>query len=117
MPQTLLKYAQHPYVAVGRVAPSPETSADDLTRIMALVRAQLAFDFTGYKKGTLRRRVRRRMGLRHFERMVDYLRLLRGDLDELKALFRDLLIGVTRFFRDPPAWELLRSKRAPGPPA
>ena len=110
MPETLLKYAQHPYVAVGRVAPSPETSADDLTRTMALVRARLAFDFTGYKKGTLRRRVRRRMGLRHFEHMVDYLRLLRGDLDELKALFKDLLIGVTRFFRDPPAWKFLEAK-------
>ena len=99
-----------PTLAVGRVAPAPETGADDLTRIMALVRAQLAFDFSGYKKGTLRRRIRRRMGLRHLERMVDYLRLLRGDLDELKALFRDLLISVTSFFRDPAAWQFLEAK-------
>ncbi|HXJ83012.1 MAG TPA: chemotaxis protein CheB, partial [Candidatus Methylomirabilis sp.] len=113
MPEMLLKYAQHPYVAADRVPPSAETTADDLTRILALVRARLRFDFTGYKKGTLLRRVRRRMGLRHVERMVDYLRLLRGDDEELKALFKDLLIGVTRFFRDPPAWRFLEEKVLP----
>jgi two-component system CheB/CheR fusion protein len=113
MPETLLKYAQHPYVAVDRLEPPVETSADDLTRILSLVRARLRFDFMGYKKGTLLRRVRRRMGLRHVERMPDYLRLLRGDPEEVKALFKDLLIGVTRFFRDPPAWQFLEDKVLP----
>jgi two-component system CheB/CheR fusion protein len=111
MPETLLKYAQHPYLAVGEA--TADTGADDLTRILALVRARLRFDFSGYKKGTLLRRVRRRMGLRHVEGMLDYLRLLRGDPDELKALFKDLLIGVTRFFRDPPAWQFLEEKVLP----
>jgi two-component system CheB/CheR fusion protein len=105
MPDILLSDAQHPYVAVAES--TAETSADDLTRILALLRARLRFDFTGYKKDTLRRRLRRRMGLRHVECMLDYLRRQRGDPDELRALFRDLLIGVTQFFRDPPAWQFL----------
>jgi two-component system, chemotaxis family, CheB/CheR fusion protein len=113
MPETLLKYAQHPYVSVDRLEPAVETSADDLTRILALIRARLRFDFTVYKKGTLLRRVHRRMGLRHVEGMVEYLRLLRGDADELKSLFKDFLIGVTRFFRDPPAWQFLEERVLP----
>ena len=113
MPGMLLKYARHPYVAVAGLEPPAETDSDDLTRVLALVRARLRFDFTGYKGTTLRRRVHRRMGLRHLERMLDYLRLLRSDEEELKALFKDLLIGVTRFFRDPPAWQFLEEKVLP----
>jgi two-component system, chemotaxis family, CheB/CheR fusion protein len=113
MPKALLKYAQHPYLAVAEPTPAVEQVTDDLSRILTLVRTRLRFDFTGYKTGTLGRRVRRRMGIRHVERLPDYLRLLRGDPGELKALFKDLLICVTRFFRDPDAWHYLEEQVLP----
>jgi two-component system CheB/CheR fusion protein len=114
MPEMLLNYARHSYVAVARHAPAVENAgSDDLTGILALLRTRLRFDFSGYKPGTLVRRVRRRMGLRHVERLPDYLQLLRSDPGELKALFKDLLIGVTRFFRDPEAWHYLEEKLVP----
>jgi two-component system, chemotaxis family, CheB/CheR fusion protein len=114
MPEMLLKYTRHPYVAVARQAPAVETrGADDATGVLALLRTRLHFDFSGYKSGTLVRRVRRRMGLRHVERLPDYLQLLRSDPGEVKALFKDLLIGVTRFFRDPEAWHYLEEKLLP----
>jgi two-component system CheB/CheR fusion protein len=114
MPQVLLQYVQHPYVAVAREARDPEKAgSDDVTGILALVRARLHFDFGAYKPATIVRRIRRRMGLRHVERLPHYLQLLRSDPGELKALFNDLLIGVTRFFRDPEAWHYLEEKLLP----
>jgi two-component system CheB/CheR fusion protein len=113
MPEALLKYAQHPYLAVPKPIPAVEQVTDDLTGILTLVRTRLGFNFSGYKTGTLGRRVRRRMGRRHVEHLSDYLKLLRGDPGELKALFKDLLISVTRFFRDPDAWHYLEAKVLP----
>jgi two-component system CheB/CheR fusion protein len=114
MPEMLLKYARHPYVAVARHVPAVEKGgSDDLTGVLALLRTRLHFDFSGYKPGMLVRRVRRRMGLRHVERLPDYLQLLRSDPGEQKALFKDLLIGVTRFFRDAEAWHYLEEKVLP----
>jgi two-component system CheB/CheR fusion protein len=103
MPEVLLRYARHTYVAVAKQPPIAEKAADDLTRVLALVRARLHFDFSAYKPATIVRRIRRRMGLRHVERLPDYLQILRTDPGELRSLFKDLLIGVTRFFRDPEA--------------
>jgi two-component system CheB/CheR fusion protein len=113
IPETLLHYARHPYVAVARPEPDTEQAAGDLAPVLALVRARLRFDFSGYKESTLVRRVRRRMGLRHVERLPEYLKLLQSESRELQALFRDLLIGVTRFFRDPPAWQALERQALP----
>ena len=114
MPEMLLKYTRHPYIALPRQVPDVEKGgSDDLTGVLALLRTRLHFDFSGYKPGTLVRRVRRRMGLRHAERLPDYLQLLRSDLGEVKALFKDLLIGVTRFFRDPEAWHYLEEQVLP----
>jgi two-component system, chemotaxis family, CheB/CheR fusion protein len=114
MPEMLLKYTRHPYIAVARQAPAVEKGgSDDVTGVLALLRTRLHFDFSSYKPGTLVRRVRRRMGLRHVERLPDYLQLLRSDPGEVTALFKDLLIGVTRFFRDPEAWHYLEEKLLP----
>ena len=64
-------------------------------------------DFTGYKHGTLVRRIERRMGLHGLLKQEDYVAFLKANPDEVDALFRDLLIGVTEFFRDPEAWKEL----------
>jgi two-component system CheB/CheR fusion protein len=110
MPDVLIQYVQHWYVN-GAVAPPTvprsEQAPDDLTTIIGLLRARVKYDFSCYKKGTLTRRVQRRMGLKHIDDMGEYVETLRQDKDEVTALYKDLLIGVTNFFREPEAWKEL----------
>ena len=75
--------------------------------IASLLRSQFGVDFTLYKTGTVERRIRRRMALRRVGNLAAYGDLLRHDVGELSALYNDLLIGVTRFFRDPDVFEAL----------
>jgi two-component system, chemotaxis family, CheB/CheR fusion protein len=90
--------------------PEPETPADKgaLRKIVALLRAQTGQDFSLYKKNSVYRRIERRMGLHRCERLADYARYLGDNPQELEILFKEMLIGVTSFFRDPPAWAYLR---------
>ncbi len=75
--------------------------------IYRLLLKQVGHDFSGYKEKTFTRRVRRRMQVVGVTQLEDYVALLRRDADEVNLLFRDLLIGVTNFFRDPEAFEAL----------
>ncbi len=111
MPDVLVRYVRHRYVK-GGIAPPPaaQNASDDLTSIIGLLRAWKTIDFSCYKKGTLTRRVERRMGLRHVETMGEYVAVLRKDTAEITALYKDLLIGVTNFFRDPPSWNELKQR-------
>ncbi|WP_454918621.1 chemotaxis protein CheB [Xanthobacter sediminis] len=86
-----------------------------LARIVALLRARTAFDFTLYKPGTLQRRTERRMALASIgaDEMERYLDLLQRNPAELDLLARDLLINVTSFFRDPKVFEFLAEKIIP----
>jgi len=86
---------------------------DILRRILAYLRARLGQDFTGYKRATLLRRIARRMQVTQTARMEDYLAHLREHADEVDALFNDLLISVTSFFRDPPAFAALAAEVIP----
>jgi two-component system CheB/CheR fusion protein len=93
-------------------APEAHFDEDDettLKRIFDLVRARTGHDFTHYKRGTILRRLARRMQLSHRVGLDHYLALLRENAEETQALFDDLLISVTTFFRDPTAWEALRT--------
>ncbi|MGQ0644037.1 MAG: chemotaxis protein CheB [Elusimicrobiota bacterium] len=80
----------------------------------AILRAQTRVDFTAYKKETLERRVARRMAMLKMRRLEDYLRHLAEHPAEVQRLYEDLLITVTRFFRDPKIWTALREKILPG---
>ncbi|GGB30068.1 chemotaxis protein CheR [Sphingomonas metalli] len=80
---------------------------DDLCRVL---RTAIGHDFSGYKRSTLVRRVERRMHVLGIETGRAYLARIRSDGDECEALFRDLLINVTRFFRDSDAFETLRTR-------
>jgi two-component system CheB/CheR fusion protein len=94
-----------------REARNPAAEADEavLRRIFELVRARTGHDFTRYKRPTILRRLARRVQLTHRTGLEHYLALLRESPDEIHALFDDLLISVTTFFRDPAAWEALRA--------
>jgi two-component system, chemotaxis family, CheB/CheR fusion protein len=90
----------------------PNLGADNeetgLRRILDLLRARTGHDFTRYKRPTILRRLGRRMQLSHRESFDHYLGLLRESPDEVRALFDDLLISVTAFFRDAATWDALR---------
>lgn len=81
-----------------------------LSKIFVLLRNRLGHDFTGYKRNTLQRRIERRMRVHQLIHPADYIRLLQIKQHELDQLFQDLLITVTQFFRDEPAYQALEAE-------
>jgi len=110
MPEALVKYVQHVHVNGGRVVAAVDEAPDYLNQLLALLRARTKFDFRCYRKKMLARRLERRMGLSHFRNVAEYLAHLREHPEEVKQLARDLLISVTRFFRDPDAFSTLETE-------
>ncbi len=106
MMETIRGYVDHDYVRKPGNGDA-RSVPDYVSQVLALLHARRNVDFSGYKKGTMVRRIDRRMGIRHLSRGTDYLAALRADPDEVNALFNDLLIQVTRFFRDPASWKVL----------
>jgi len=85
----------------------------DLDALFALLQKAMGVDFRHYKQSTLQRRIKRRMILHHLMKLRDYLRYIDGNPTELDALYRDLLIHVTEFFRDEGAFDALQHKILP----
>jgi two-component system CheB/CheR fusion protein len=108
----LVRLSRHPYVAAAE-APAPPGDADVRNQILMVVRNALGVDFSEYKPSTVERRLARRMALRRAQDGPAYLALLQGDPDEVSALYEDVLIHVTSFFRDPPVFEALASQILP----
>ena len=109
MPDELLHYVHHYYGDREAAAPSAELEIQ-VTKILDLLGQRHANDFSGYKRGTLVRRIERRMHLLHLRDITAYGERLAQDDDELAALAKDFLIVVTSFFRDPEAFALLHSQ-------
>ncbi len=86
---------------------------EEWIRIFKLIRETSGVDFTFYKKPTISRRVARRMALKKIKRLSEYLKHLQGNRDELSALYQDLLIHVTSFFREPEVFRALQNKILP----
>lgn len=107
MPKALTRYIKHWYVKGAPPAPVIEKAPDHLDTIVGILRAGAKYDFGSYKQGTLLRRIQRRMGLNQISDMKKYIELLRQTPAEVTALFKDMLISVTSFFREPKAWETL----------
>jgi two-component system CheB/CheR fusion protein len=112
--------AEHPYIRrvitdgeAEQAAKSEYEKADDLGRIFLSLKKQVGVDFTNYKLGTLTRRVERRMALHGMKKLGQYARFLRDNKREIEALFDDLLINVTRFFRDARLFSALRKRFLP----
>ena len=87
--------------------PPPTLAADLLAPIFDLLRQRTGVDFAQYKIGTMQRRVLRRMALRHIHALADYIAVLRAEPAAVDALYADLLINVTRFFREPELFTVL----------
>lgn len=91
------------------LAEDDQADASPHGRILVMLRERYGIDFTLYKPGTIGRRIERRMAIRNIGSSSDYLTRLSEDDEELENLYRDLLIGVTEFLRDPQAFEVLYS--------
>ncbi len=93
--------------------PLEEKDQSALEKVLILLRAKTGHDFSLYKKNTVYRRIERRMGIHQINRIAAYVRYLQENPQEMELLFKELLIGVTSFFRDPAAWEQLRDEAIP----
>lgn len=113
MPRLLLSFVKHPYAAKVEGTPVLITDEDALIRIFALLREQSKLDFTYYKPSTVIRRIERRMTVNQIRELRDYARYLERYPTEIATLYRELLIGVTSFFRDREAWEYLGEELLP----
>ena len=87
--------------------PLNESDGEAMQRILSHLRVRSGHDFSNYKKSTVRRRIARRMQVQRAAAMADYLAILRENPQEAQALFADLLISVTTFFRDATAFDKL----------
>jgi two-component system CheB/CheR fusion protein len=114
MAAQLIAYVGHAFGKTVRPVSRPTPNAEDaLKKIFLLLRAQTTHDFSQYKRNTILRRVERRMAVHQIDRMEAYVRYLQQTPADVEALFRDLLIGVTCFFRDPQAFEALQEQALP----
>ncbi len=106
----LARIMAHPYVAPAPAKEEELETEEDLQAVFSLLREAHGVDFAHYKPATTRRRILRRMVLHRVDKMKPYLRLLPEDPNEKKALFQDMLINVTSFFRDADVFETLKTK-------
>jgi len=114
--QELTRIEKHPYIA--RVPTRPDellgpASPNDIHQLFTMLREAKGVDFTHYKQTTLQRRIKRRMVLNQSESLEDYVRLVKRNPKELDELYKDVLIHVTGFFRDPGAFDALRKEVFP----
>jgi two-component system CheB/CheR fusion protein len=113
LPRRILAYLKHiPQVSNPEILDG-HLSQSALEKVLILLRSKTGHDFSLYKKTTIYRRIERRMGLHQIDRIATYVRYLQENPQELELLFRELLIGVTSFFRDPEAWEQIRTEIMP----
>jgi len=107
LPHKLMAYSEHlPRIARTELA-LDEKAHDALEKIVVLLLSHTGHDFRMYRRSTLHRRVERRMGIHQILKIGIYVRYLQENPQELDILFKELLIGVTKFFRDSAAWELM----------
>ena len=112
--EELVNLSHNPMLAcVLPLIPQESPSPDALTTIFALLRSATGVDFSRYKHRTLDRRIQRRMLLYKLEQLEDYAVYLQAHPAEVKALYEEILIHVTSFFRDPEAFELLKTRVFP----
>ncbi len=124
--EKIAEIGRHPYIADGsfdyaQEPPATESTAsenaieskDAIAKIYCLLRAATGVDFTHYKQTTLKRRMQRRMVLYKLERLEDYVEYIQNSPTEVTALYHDVFIHVTSFFRDPESFEALSSKVFP----
>jgi chemotaxis methyl-accepting protein methylase/nitrogen-specific signal transduction histidine kinase len=113
LPEKISRYLSHvPDTLPGDPAADGNLK-NSLDKIIILIRAHTGHDFSFYKKNTLYRRIERRMAIHMIDRISGYVRFLQENPREIDLLFRELLIGVTTFFRDPQVWKQIKDEFLP----
>ena len=114
IPGELIKYVKAPYIGVPRKARiTDDQFVNYLQKVFALIRSATGHDLSHYKQTTIRRRIERRMAVHQIDRISNYVKYLQATPAEVDILFKDMLIGVTNFFRDPDAFKVLEEKVLP----
>jgi len=113
MPAQLIAYVARAFGHPPRPAAPTSKAENALKKIFVLLRSQVGHDFSQYKPSTIQRRIERRMAVHQIETMDGYVKFLSTTPAETEALFRDMLIGVTSFFRDPEAFKALEEQVIP----
>jgi two-component system CheB/CheR fusion protein len=111
LPERIIAYREHaPFMSRHPPGEAALESKNEsaLEKVFVLLRAHTGNDFFSYKRSTIYRRIERRLGLHQIDTIGNYVRYLRENPREIDLLFKELLIGVTNFFRDPPAWDHLK---------
>ena len=112
----LARLGRHPYIAMSQPVGSMESAEEDgdgLRKICRLLRSATGVDFHEYEPAAISGRIARRMALQTVENLETYLQLLRENDSEVEALYQDILVRVTGFFRDPEAFHALGTKVLP----
>ncbi len=113
LPAKLIQYVTHAPAAAEEHVPAAREPTAALEKVFVLLRAHTGNDFSHYKDSTIGRRIERRMSVHQFNSLPRYVRFLQEHPQEVELLYKELLIGVTNFFRDPGLFDFLKEKAIP----
>ena len=113
LPGKIIAFLEHMPLLTKPGLVVKDKSKSGLEKVIILLRSHTGHDFSLYKNTTLYRRIERRMSIHQIDKIATYVRYLQTNPQEVELLFRELLIGVTSFFRDPEAWEQMRTEVFP----
>jgi two-component system, chemotaxis family, CheB/CheR fusion protein len=108
-----MQSVRHPRALIEARDPDESESLPALQKTFSLLRAHAGNDFSCHKTGTISRRLERRMSVHPFDSLPRYVRFLQENPQQVGLLYKELLIGVTNFFRDPGLFAVLREKAIP----
>lgn len=113
MPAAMVNYIEQPYLSTGMEMDTVKKSSDLINQILVILKSRVKYDFRPYRKPMVLRRISRGMGIVQSKNMKQYLDFLEEYPEEVTSLYKDLLISVTAFFRDPDAYEILEKEVLP----
>jgi two-component system, chemotaxis family, CheB/CheR fusion protein len=113
LPSKIISYIENKPHMVMAQKDKPNIITNYFDEIIVLLRTHTGHDFSSYKRNTVQRRIERCMDIHKIDDIATYVRFLKENPQELKLLFKEFLIGVTNFFREPIEWELLKDKVIP----
>ncbi|MFZ4436943.1 MAG: CheR family methyltransferase, partial [Syntrophales bacterium] len=113
MQARLIAYAAQAFGRLPWPGATPARNVENALDMISLLRAQTGHDFSQYKPSHITRRIDRRMAIHQITTMDGYLKYMQQTPVEVEALFRDMLIGVTNFFRDPEAFKMIEEQIIP----
>lgn len=114
MPAAILHYIKHPYISKPDQITKSPSDENVLLKILKTIRERIGVDFTFYKPTTITRRLEKRLAINQIDNLNQYLELLDYAPREINILYKDLLIGVTQFFRDSEAFKIIEDRIIPG---